>query len=47
MCISRIRTISTIGEKEVKNILSLEEKDDLQDRATSFQRSFTDVHRQV
>lgn len=47
ICISRIRTVSTIGEKDLKNILSLEEKDDLQDRATSLQRSFSDVHRQV
>ena len=47
ICISRIRTVSTMGEKEAKKILSLEEKDDIQDRATSFKRSFTDVHRQV
>lgn len=47
LCINRIHTITTIGEKEAKNILSLEEKDDLQDRATSLKRSFTDVHRQI
>ncbi|OMJ88722.1 hypothetical protein SteCoe_9264 [Stentor coeruleus] len=46
ICISRIRTVSTMGEKDVKNILSLEEKDDLQDRETSLQRAFSDVHRQ-
>lgn len=47
VCISKIKTVSTIAEKDISNILSLDEKDDLQDRATSLQRAFTDVHRQV
>jgi hypothetical protein len=45
--ISRLRTVSTMNEREMQNILSLEEKDDAQGRATSLQRSFCDVHRHV
>mmetsp|Transcript_25979 Transcript_25979/g.25568 ORF Transcript_25979/g.25568 Transcript_25979/m.25568 type:complete len:110 (+) Transcript_25979:80-409(+) len=42
-----VRINSTIDLEEAKKLLSLDERDDAQNRATSMKRAFSDIHKQM
>ena len=45
--ISDLKRVSTLCEKETKQLLSMKERDDSQNRATSMQRAFTELHQRI
>jgi xenotropic and polytropic retrovirus receptor 1 len=45
--INGLKRISTLDEVEAKSLLSMRERDDAQNRATSMQRTFTELHQHI